>query len=162
VTAEAEPTAPETDAPDPAPSDDPKPKQNDVKAMEAALRKANREAADARAKLKELEDRDKSDSEKLTERIAAAEKRADDAEAKALRLEVATAKGLTATQARRLVGTTQDELEADADDLLASFKPGVGASPPGKPTEQLSGGGDPTEDPPVDMRKVIDAIPRGV
>ena len=34
---------------------------------------------------------------------------------------MAQAKGLTAAQAKRLVGTTQAELEADADALLADF-----------------------------------------
>lgn len=38
-----------------------------------------------------------------------------------LRLKVALAKGLTEFQTKRLVGTTKEELEADADDILASF-----------------------------------------
>ncbi len=38
-----------------------------------------------------------------------------------LRLEVALEKGLSKTQAKRLVGTTEEELMADADELLASF-----------------------------------------
>lgn len=39
------------------------------------------------------------------------------------RLAVALEKGLTATQAKRLVGTTREELEADADQLLADLGP---------------------------------------
>lgn len=151
-----DPDAPETDAPDD------KKKPDDIAAMKAALRKANKEAETARLRLKEYEDREKTDGEKLTERITAAEKRAEEAETRALRLEVATTKGLTAAQARRLVGTTTEELEADADELLSSFKSEGGAPPPSKPTEQLRGGGDPTEDTPVDMRAVVDAIPRGI
>jgi cell division septum initiation protein DivIVA len=38
-----------------------------------------------------------------------------------LREEVAETKGLTTAQASRLVGATREELEADADDLLATF-----------------------------------------
>lgn len=78
------------------------------------------------AKAKKLEDASKSEAEKLNEKLTAAEKRAADAEQKALRMEVATAKGLTQAQAKRLVGATKEELEADADELLASFG-GTGA-----------------------------------
>lgn len=153
-----EPT-PTPPAPAPAPSAD------DVAALKAALKKANDEAAASRHKLKELEDRDKSDSEKLTERIAAAEKRAADAEANALRLEVAAAKGLTPSQVKRLVGTTREELEADAVELLADFastRTETDPPPPGgRPKERLRGGGDPTEEPEEsDPRKLADLIPR--
>lgn len=72
-------------------------------------------------KAKALEDAKKSEAEKLTEKLTAAETRAAAAEQRALRLEVAAAKGLTEAQAKRLVGATKEELEADADDLLASF-----------------------------------------
>ena len=40
---------------------------------------------------------------------------------RALRAEVSNAKGLTPTQAKRLVGATREELEADADELLADL-----------------------------------------
>jgi hypothetical protein len=75
------------------------------------------------AKAKKLEEASKTEAEKLTERATAAEKRAAELEAKALRLEVAATKGLTQAQAKRLVGATKEELEADADELLASFGP---------------------------------------
>jgi hypothetical protein len=44
-----------------------------------------------------------------------------DAELRATRLEVAHNKGLTPAQAKRLVGSTRDELEADADEILKDF-----------------------------------------
>lgn len=91
------------------------------------LAKTNKDAAD---KLAALEDSKKTETEKLTERATAAETRAAEAESKALRLEVAAAKGLTQAQAKRLVGSTQAELEADADELLASF----GTTPSGDTT----------------------------
>ena len=75
---------------------------------------------DLKAKAAEA-DTSKSDLQKLTDRVTAAEKRAADAEAKQLRAEVAQAKGLTAAQAKRLTGSSKEELEADADDLLAAF-----------------------------------------
>ncbi|MEU8371209.1 hypothetical protein [Micromonospora tulbaghiae] len=84
-------------------------------------RDAAKRAADLEARLKDYEDRDKSEAEKTAERLADAEKRASAAEQRALRLEVAAAKGLTPGQAKRLVGATREELEADADDILATF-----------------------------------------
>lgn len=89
--------------------------------MKADLKKARKEAADAQVKVREYEDAGKSESEKLNQRLAAAEQRAKDSEAKLLRTEVAAEKGLTAAQARRLVGETREELESDADDLLEAF-----------------------------------------
>lgn len=57
----------------------------------------------------------------LEERVAEIERQAQDAEARAMRSEVANAKGLTPTQAKRLVGSTREELEADAAELLADI-----------------------------------------
>lgn len=158
-----EPTEPEKDSPkDPAPAQDGPIQLPDDHPMVRALKKANEEAAAARLKVKEFEDKDKSDGEKLTERITAAEKRANDAEAKAMRLEVASAKGLTPAQAKRLVGATQEELEADADEILEAFPtPGAKRPPSPKPSSDLRGGTDPTEDVDViDPAKLADAIPR--
>jgi len=60
----------------------------------------------------------------LEERVAQIERTAREASERAMRAEVANAKGLTPTQAKRLVGSTREELEADADELLAD----IGAS----------------------------------
>jgi len=78
--------------------------------------------ADAAIKLKQIEDAGKSEIERLTEQQRASEARAAEAESRALRLEVAAEKGLTPVQAKRLVGSTREELESDADELLATFK----------------------------------------
>ena len=120
------------------------------KALEAE-RKARRDA-EARlkeleplaAKAKELEDSNKSEIEKATERITGAETRATTAEERALRLEVAIEKGLTLTQAKRLIGATREELEADADELLESFK--GPEKPSGRPKERLTPGAVPDAD----------------
>ena len=116
------------------------------------------------AKAQELEDAGKTETQRLAEAASAAEKRAAEAEAKILRLEVAGEKGLTPAQARRLVGTTKEELEADADELLASFgqPQAPKATPPTqKPTEALRGGTSP-DDPPeeTDPHKLAALIPR--
>lgn len=63
----------------------------------------------------------KSDLDKLTERIEAAEKAAAEERMARWRLEVAGEKGLTPQQAARLAGATREELAADADALLALF-----------------------------------------
>lgn len=54
----------------------------------------------------------------LEDRVAEIERQAKASEERALRAEVANAKGLTADQAKRLIGGTREELEADADDFL--------------------------------------------
>lgn len=96
------------------------------KALEAERREkraAEKRASELEAKLKEFEDREKTESTRAIERAEAAEKAAAAAEARALRLEIASEKGLTAAQAKRLVGESREELEADADELLETFKP---------------------------------------
>lgn len=154
-----EPTAPEKDAPEPERG---KP-DNDVAELKAALRKANKEAETNRLKLKELEDKDKSESEKLTTRVAELESQLTKSQGEVQRLSVALDKGLTKTQARRLVGESEEDLIADADDLLASFQSaGDETKPaPAKPTADLKGGGDPTGDEAVNVRDVVSSIPRG-
>ena len=56
------------------------------------------------------------------EAIKAAEK-AGEVSVETLKLRVAIEKGLTASQTKRLVGSTKEELEADADELLAEWGP---------------------------------------
>lgn len=67
------------------------------------------------AKLDEIEAANKTEAEKVAERLAAAEKRAVELEARALRSDVALAKGVPASL---LTGSTQEELEAAADALI--------------------------------------------
>jgi hypothetical protein len=127
------PTDPAPQPTDPAPNDptpaDPKPDDGQLgdagkKAITAERQRAKaaeRERDALVAKLKEIEDAGKSDAEKTAERLAAAEKKAAESELRALRAEVAAEKGLTPAQAKRLVGSTRDELVADADELLSTF-----------------------------------------
>jgi len=110
-----------------------------------------------------LQESQKTEIQKVSDRATHHETRANDAELRALRLEVAIEKGLTATQAKRLVGKTKDELSADADELVGSFKPASneGAKPSGLPKERVRGGSDPTEDAEeMDPRKLAARIPR--
>lgn len=147
---ETDPAA--TDQPD-APADTAAPAEHpDIAKWKALARKHEQTAkanAEAARKLAELEDRDKSAADKAAEQSAAAIARAEKAERELVRLRVASEKGLTPAQAKRLVGNTEDELAADADELLADLKPSAppAAAATRRPTETLSGGGDPAQQP---------------
>ncbi|MCX4470461.1 hypothetical protein OOK41_09095 [Micromonospora sp. NBC_01655] len=103
------------------------------------------------AKLAEYEkaEQAKADADKTeAERRAAAEQRAEQAELRALRLEVAAEKGLTPAQAKRLVGATREELEADADEIREAFPTAPAAperrAPKPDPSQGARGGTKPT------------------
>lgn len=115
----------------------------------------------AAKRLQEMEDANKTEAQKAADTTAAAVKRAEEAEQRALRFEVAGEKGLTPAQAKRLVGATKEELEADADELLESFKPPEKPKPGAKPKEKLRGGTEPDTDPEEDPKKIADRITRG-
>jgi hypothetical protein len=122
----------------------------DVARAKAKIAKANREAKNLRTRLKELEDAEAarkesemSDLEKANARAEAAEKRAQELEFNSVRAEIAAEKGLTPAQAKRLQGSTKEELEADADDLLEAFKAAGGTPKPR--TGKLRGGSNPDE-----------------
>ncbi len=67
-------------------------------------------------KFAEFEESQKTEAQKAQERLEAAEKRASELELKATRAEVAAAKGVPA---ELLTGSTQADLEAAADALIA-------------------------------------------
>jgi hypothetical protein len=133
--------------------------------------------ASAAQRLAEVEDADKSEVQKANDKAAAAEARAKTAEVRVARLEVAAAKGLGPTLAARLVGETREELEADADELMAQLKPsgngtdkqgegktGSGGTPDsrGRPRESLRSGTAPDAEPEEnDPTKLAALIPRG-
>jgi hypothetical protein len=130
----------------------------------AAERKARRDAekqlSELQSRLQEIEDKDKSELERLTERLGAAERRALDAD----RLEIALEKGLTKGQAKRLVGTTREELETDADDLLSDLAVGdekPAPTPSRQPQERLRPGAAPDVEPEeTDPAKLAAAVQR--
>jgi len=103
----------------------------------AALKKANREAESNRKRLKEIEDAKADEDKTETEKRAAADQRAQAAELRATRIEVAHEKGLTSAQAKRLVGSTKAEIEADADEILRDF--------PTTPTKAVAPKPDPSQ-----------------
>lgn len=121
------------------------------KELEARLKELEPLAAKAR----ELEESNKSEAQRLQERAEAAEKAAQEAQANLLRIQVAASKGLPPQLAARLTGTTEEELQADADNLLALVAP----KPPttGKPGDALVG----TRTPPAapqDADAIVDKL----
>ena len=70
----------------------------------------------AASRLKEIEEANKSESEKAQARAEAAERRASELELQVLRADVASEKGVPA---KLLAGSTREELEAAADELIA-------------------------------------------
>jgi len=114
-----------------------------------ALSKANKEAEKYRLQVKEYEDSQKSDQERQSERLAEMERNSAESLQEAARLRVALRTGLTETQAKRLVGDTEEELSADAEALLSEFatpKDGDRPATPRRPTEALRPGATPTGD----------------
>jgi|GEM_PF-3736550 len=105
-------------------------------AERAARAKAEQDLVAATARVKELEDADKSDEDKRSERLAALEKDAPEKDAKIasltnqlLRYEVAAEQGLELSAAARLQGSTKEELEQDAKTFSNQF--GVRRGMPG-------------------------------
>lgn len=123
----------ESPAPEPAASP-----SDEVAKWKALARKHEAQAkanAEAARRLDELENAQKSEQQRLTERAESAEKAAQEANSRLLRAEVAMEKGLPATLAARLTGSTKEELEADAEQLLAL----VAKPAPGKASDALVG-----------------------
>lgn len=107
-----------------------------------ARRDAERQLKATSAKLAELEDRDKSEAEKLRDELERARAEAAAAQAAVLRADVAAEKGLSVAQAEFLSGGTREELEAAADkikEILAPAPVVVPGRP--KPKESVPGRG---------------------
>ncbi len=143
-------TDPATEPVEPAAGDPPADTKPDVDhlgdAGKKALTEIRTELKAAKAELAKFRkaESDKADADKTeAEKRAAAEQRAADAELRATRLEVAHEKGLTPAQAKRLVGATREELEADADEVLRDFPVTSAVKPAPKPDPSQGAKGDP-------------------
>lgn len=93
-----------------------------------AAKAARQESATLAARLKEYEDRDKTEAQKLQEERDTLLAERDALRTETWRRDVAAEHGLTPAQARRLVGATREELEADAVEIAATF-PATPAAP---------------------------------
>lgn len=95
--------------------------ETDWKAESRKWETRAKENSTAAAQLAAIEEEKKTAEERLEERATKAEKDLADALLERARAVVALDKGLTASQAKRLVGSTPEELAADADELLADL-----------------------------------------
>lgn len=83
-----------------------------------------------------------------------------------LKLRVAVRKHLTEVQAKRLIGETEEELEADADELVKSFggsgEAGEGEETPRRQPRRVNNGSDPDleDEPDVPIEKALEQIRR--
>ncbi|MEU2867758.1 hypothetical protein ABZ769_00910 [Streptomyces olivoreticuli] len=120
-------TAPPDSAP--RPWEDPAAARAEIERLAAELSGHAARVAElepAAAELHQLQEAGKTEAQRLTERAEAAERQAEQNWAELIRAQVAHSRGLTERQAARLVGTTREELEADADELLADITPAAG------------------------------------
>lgn len=133
-----EPNEPGTGTP---PSTDPTADTTDWKAETEKWKAMARQHEANSKKLLALEEAQKTEAQKLADAKAAAEKDAADSKAELLRTTVAYAKKLPPELAGRLRGSTKEELEKDADELLKLVSP----------QQQQQGGGNGTR-PVADLR----------
>lgn len=87
-----------------------------LKSERDARAAADKRAADAEARIKAFEDAQKTDAQKQADRLAEIERENAELKSAKTRAEVAAAKGVPAAL---LSGSTQEELEASADALIA-------------------------------------------
>lgn len=174
--AEGDPDPIEKDAPPLESESDPAPAFQAITSQEQfdralARRLAQQKAQyskfdDYKAKAEEfdkLADAQKTTEQRLNDQLSAVQKENAELKYAQLRADVAVAKGLSPKLARRLTGTTREELEADADDLLEEFpKPEQKVALSQKPKENLRGGGRAGDEEPeeTDPRKLAARIPR--
>lgn len=146
-----------TEAPTTEAEETPPPNPPEVPAeVKAALRKANKEAETLRLKLKELEDRDKSEQQKALERAEAAERELASERAARLRLSIAAEFGITEV-ADAIAGSSEEEIRANAERLaerLAPAKPEPLSTRPKPPGPRMSG----DEGPVSEKEKAVAAL----
>lgn len=113
-----------------------------LSAEREARKAAEKTAAELKAKLDEIEQANLSDLEKAQQAATAAQERLAEIESKALRQKVAIEKGVPAKWVDRLRGSTEEELAADADLILADIQ-----QSPTTPKPDLSQGSQGTPQP---------------
>lgn len=119
-------------------------------------------------KFDELQDANKTETERLQSRAEAAERERDQLKRTHLISDLATDAGLPKKFWKRVSGETREEIEADIADLLDGMPKPAEPAPPKqpvaittKPRENLRGGGTPDEEPEeTDPLKLADLVPR--
>ncbi len=116
-----------------------------LKSEREARKAAEKATADALARVKEFEDREKTEAQKQQEALESAQRQLAELTVAKTRAEVSAAKGVPANL---LAGSTQEELEASADALiqfkgdagnrLVVKKEGATTSAAGKPADEFA------------------------
>lgn len=117
--------APKDAADKPAPESTDQPKSFDAEYVSSIRSEAANwrvKAQQAAEKLEEYEEQNKSELERAQSKASKAEAKAQEAEGRLLRFQVAAEKQVPKELIQRLQGTTREELEADADELLSLVK----------------------------------------
>lgn len=91
------------------------------------------------SKLDELEEKNKTELQRIAEERDAAVKERDGLKVAQLKIDVGVEKGLTPAQAKRLVGSTKEELEADAEAFLSDIGSRAAGGPRRDPKKLQSG-----------------------
>ena len=149
-----QPITPAPETPEPPAQEPPAKPETDWKAEAKKWETRAKENKGAADRLAQLEESQKSEQQKLLERAEAAERERDQVRTEALRLRIAHEKGLTPKQAARLRGSSEEELMADADDLLSEFGP----AGPRRPTGDVGQGPRDTPEAPTDPKSLADAV----
>lgn len=153
------PADPKTDPPagtppngDPAPGPVP---YDRFKAVNDEKKKLETDLAALKAQLQSQQESGKTELEKLTSDFGALKTQLEQEKQQRLRLEIASKKGVPVELAARLMGSTAEEMEADAERIRAYLKPaeGPGNPPPKKPGEGRTVGFDLAGKSPEEIRK---------
>jgi hypothetical protein len=146
--------------------------ESDADKWKKLSRQNEKNLRDAQAKLKEFEDKGKSETQRLQEAHDSYKTQAEKNATELARMNMAAEHApehATLAQlrkvAKRLRGDTPEELEADAKELWEDYAPaaasGSTASTVVKPAVRLKGGADPSVEPDeMDPRKIVANIPR--
>lgn len=125
------------------------------KAVNDEKKKLETDLATLKAQLQSAQDAGKTELEKLTADFGSLKSQLEQERQQRLRLEIASKKGIPANLAGRLTGSTEAELEADAEALKAFLRPaeGPGNPPPSRPGEGRATGFDLAGKTPEEIRK---------
>ena len=93
-----------------------------IQSLRSEAAEWRKKAQEAKAKAQEYEDAQKSELERAQDKLAATEEAKAQAEATLLRYEVATSKGVPSQLMELLTGSSQEELERQADLILENAK----------------------------------------
>jgi hypothetical protein len=129
----------QTSTPDRLPDDHP---------VVKALAKANKEAEQARLKVKEFEDAQKTDQERLSEQLSTLQQERDRLNTELMRERIGRKHGLPDEIVARIQGGDEDEMDADAARLAELFtvQPDEGNQATRRPREALRSGATPKTD----------------